>query len=239
MADTENPFARWEFNFREQMKLKRVGLGLTQTDLAKRLKNNGLAFHQQTVQRIENGDRPVRLDEAFLIARNLGFPIESMVRPVSAQAGAVTQAVDSLKRRGGQLDDELSEIFGTWLEEFDLLAVAFLDVWDSAGHKPTPLVLWSAAWVIKALWVHDWFTELAAYNFGIVGSGIYHDTEEWLSQFHPGSELAEAVRWVMDEGDWLAEVPEDERPLVLADMNSDDLYQHLKVDDDGEHQEAP
>lgn len=40
---------------------------MSQTELAKRARGRGLQFHQPTVQRIENGERPLRLTEATVI----------------------------------------------------------------------------------------------------------------------------------------------------------------------------
>lgn len=72
--------ASWERNFREQMRVRREGLGYTQTALANFLRDAGLPFHQQTVQKVESGDRPVRLDEAYLIAETLQTDLPLMVQ---------------------------------------------------------------------------------------------------------------------------------------------------------------
>ncbi|WP_238384592.1 helix-turn-helix transcriptional regulator [Segeticoccus rhizosphaerae] len=54
--------------------------GWTQTDLAREMKERGFPFHQQTIQRIEDGKRPVRLDEAYALAELLDSEIDSMSR---------------------------------------------------------------------------------------------------------------------------------------------------------------
>jgi len=63
----------WEAQFVRNMAQRRKELGMTQAVLARHLSDRGLAFHQQTVQRIENGERPVRLNEAVLIVQTLGL----------------------------------------------------------------------------------------------------------------------------------------------------------------------
>jgi transcriptional regulator with XRE-family HTH domain len=51
----------------------------TQTDLARAMKTRGFDnFHQQTIQRIEDGKRPVRLEEAYALAAELGSSVELM-----------------------------------------------------------------------------------------------------------------------------------------------------------------
>ena len=61
----------WEHTFRINLIYLRQLRGISQTGLAKLVKEEGLPFHQQTVQRIEDGKRPIRLNEAFVIARVL------------------------------------------------------------------------------------------------------------------------------------------------------------------------
>lgn len=70
----------WEEDFRANMKKARESIGMTQTEMARQLKDIGLPFHQQTIQRVESGERPVRLDEAFAIAELLGLPLHELVR---------------------------------------------------------------------------------------------------------------------------------------------------------------
>lgn len=69
----------WEANFIESMVRLRGARGWRQTDLALMLREKfGLKFHQQTIQRIEDGERAVRLDEAYAIAAFLGSTLEEM-----------------------------------------------------------------------------------------------------------------------------------------------------------------
>lgn len=69
----------WEAVFVREMAVLRKELGLNQTDLARQLKENyGLPFHQQTIQRIEAGERPIRLNEAHYIAQELNSSLDAM-----------------------------------------------------------------------------------------------------------------------------------------------------------------
>lgn len=64
--------------FAGSVRRRREDKGWTQTDLAREMKKQGFSFHQQTIQRIEDGKRPVRLDEAYALAELLGSKIDFM-----------------------------------------------------------------------------------------------------------------------------------------------------------------
>jgi transcriptional regulator with XRE-family HTH domain len=73
----------WEMNFVAQMQALREAKGWSQTEFAKRLAEEGLKFHQPTVQRIESGIRPLKLTEALTIAEVLETRLEVMLRAAS------------------------------------------------------------------------------------------------------------------------------------------------------------
>ncbi|HEV2784678.1 MAG TPA: helix-turn-helix domain-containing protein [Actinophytocola sp.] len=77
---------------------------MTQTDLAKALQRHGLRFHQQTIQRIESGERPIRLDEAFLIAEELGSSIAAMTADKPSLDQKIAEAESRLKEAVGMRD---------------------------------------------------------------------------------------------------------------------------------------
>ena len=53
--------------------------GWSQGDLATELSSRGLSLHRQTIQKIEAGTRPLKLDEADLIADALGADMDWML----------------------------------------------------------------------------------------------------------------------------------------------------------------
>jgi len=68
--------------FAERMQQIRERLGISQSALVGRLRDNGWSkVHQTTVSRIEKGERPVRLGEARAIASALGVPLSRLVEP--------------------------------------------------------------------------------------------------------------------------------------------------------------
>lgn len=73
----------WEMTFVENMRMLRERRGMSQTEFAKKASENGLSFHQPTVQRIESGQRPLKLTEALVIAQLLGSSLEAMMNDTS------------------------------------------------------------------------------------------------------------------------------------------------------------
>lgn len=66
--------------FASQVRSRREFRGLSQTDLAVKLRDGyGLKFHQATVDRVEKGQRPCRLDEVYAIAEVLGTTVDDML----------------------------------------------------------------------------------------------------------------------------------------------------------------
>jgi transcriptional regulator with XRE-family HTH domain len=106
----------WERNFRERMIRLRESRDMTQTDLARVLRTDfGLPFHQQTIARIETGERPIRLNEANLIAQTFGVQLSVMM----SDTESATLNMQLVKRRIAEatvyLDDrteELARVFG-------------------------------------------------------------------------------------------------------------------------------
>ncbi|GAA1551541.1 helix-turn-helix transcriptional regulator [Brevibacterium picturae] len=81
-------------NFRANMVKYREELGLSPGDIAQRLNEGGYSsFYRQTIQRVENGDRALRLDEAFAISEILGKTVQEMT-----DSKMETDLIDALHR---------------------------------------------------------------------------------------------------------------------------------------------
>ena len=121
----------WERNFRERMVRMREAKGMTQTDLARALKTDfGLPFHQQTIQRIESGERPVRLNEANLIAQTLHADLFTMM----SNAGSPEVVRLNLELAGARLAErglEIAEYLGERMEVIDRLYQGVQDAWEA------------------------------------------------------------------------------------------------------------
>ncbi|MFI9488518.1 helix-turn-helix transcriptional regulator [Promicromonospora sp. NPDC052451] len=87
-----------EADFRASMTALRAAQDVSQTALAGTLRRAGYAFHQQTIAKIESGERPVRLEEAYAIAEALGSSVQEMaLGPKRAESGwALKSAQDSV-----------------------------------------------------------------------------------------------------------------------------------------------
>ncbi len=127
----DDPRRRWEANFIRSMEQRRRSLGMTQTDLARELKRlYDLPFHQQTIQRIETGERPVRLDESHCIAETLGLSLAVMTADTGGTAEDLEYLIDllydELSERGLAILDgielhtqELESLFNTLTEAWE------------------------------------------------------------------------------------------------------------------------
>lgn len=137
-----------EDRFRASMKVLREELGMTQTDLSARMRERGFAFHQQTVQRIENGDRPVRLGEAHAIAELLLSSIEEM---------SIGRGYESLARSTRELSD-MSQAIERLVDDYETERAYLAVLVDQVAADPESRVdLTSAeAWTsLSAVHVAD------------------------------------------------------------------------------------
>ena len=78
----------------ERLLALRELLTLSQTAIAKTMREHGHAWHQQTVARVESGDRPLRLSEAVSLARHYNLPLEVL-------AGGEVMPSDQAKWQSG------------------------------------------------------------------------------------------------------------------------------------------
>lgn len=109
----------WESKFGKRMKQERERDEISQTELAKRVTAKGIAFHQQTVQRIEAGLRPVRLNEAMVVAELLNNSLDEMVQSGTPKAARQEMGFHALRLVNilNRLEDLISR-------EYDSLADA-------------------------------------------------------------------------------------------------------------------
>lgn len=128
MTKEENPKIRsealpWETAFAKSLARRRLDLEMSQTELARRATEAGLPLFQQQIQRIENLARPIRLNEAILLAQILeGDPWRMAARMVdddtarsillAAQEGAeqaAFQAINRISEEEGRLGQAVRE----------------------------------------------------------------------------------------------------------------------------------
>ena len=129
MADEETVGAKppWEENFVKQMVELRI-VKMTQTELARQLTARGLPFHQQTVQRVEKGERPLRLNEALAIAEILGSDPLDMVRPRTTEEHDLQHRIGEVRWSAGQVVEQGLKWKGVWDRERHRLEATVNDI---------------------------------------------------------------------------------------------------------------
>ena len=137
-AMTDTPPAPWEQNFISEMKRIRLLRNMTQTDLARELQRLGLKFHQQTIQRIETGERPVRLNEAHLIANALEAKMASMEAAVSPSIRDLRYTLDHVRRIAISVALDLQDMAGEYEDALAELLV-MLDDRNIDYRSPDPI----------------------------------------------------------------------------------------------------
>jgi FtsZ-interacting cell division protein YlmF/transcriptional regulator with XRE-family HTH domain len=70
-----------EQRFAENLRLTRESNGVSQVRLAQEMSDRGWPWRQQTVTRIENGQRTIRLGEARAVAEILGVSLDRLTEP--------------------------------------------------------------------------------------------------------------------------------------------------------------
>lgn len=212
-------FARWEGIFRAQMKFLREQRGVSQTELARQLSDRGLSFHQQTVQRVEQGDRAIRLDEAYLIAEIFDVELSSMTDDLPEGDRELLQIVDTFRRRSLSTQADLQEVLAEWVEEFEVLAYALFESRRANLAEPTEEELWLSAWVLKGVRAYKSMYEGLEYLVGITST-----TGQWRKTvpMTPSAAAKQASNWLEHDRD--ENIPVFVRIAQDAEAEPDVLY---------------
>ncbi|WP_280364179.1 helix-turn-helix domain-containing protein [Nocardia abscessus] len=96
-----------ERDFAAAFKQWRELRGMSQTELAHKASEVGLPFHQQTVARIESGERPVRVPEAVLLSAVLGVRLVDLVHQLSS---VERSALDQLAEARAALEETVKRM---------------------------------------------------------------------------------------------------------------------------------
>lgn len=200
MTANDNPWSVWERNFIEQMARLREARQMTQTDLARELKvGYGLSFHQQTVQRIEAGERPVRLNEAHLIAKVLGVDVETMTSTSAQPDREMRYVVGRLRRSSESTAEALSAIIMEWLEDVEAFTFTLSERLKANEDQPDNVTIWGLAWAEKILSTYDDLHD-AWQNLGLIHGRPTQiaEEEEWEMTL-PRDDIIEALTTLVDQ----------------------------------------
>ena len=127
-----------EENFRKNLRARREAIGLTQAELAARLQRLGHAFVQQTVAKIESGNRPIRLDEAVALALATECSLDELASPLLPETPEAVRA--ALKAARQRLAEEERE-FPKRERLLEEARAEYEEVQDAVGGYKLALVL--------------------------------------------------------------------------------------------------
>ena len=113
-SESRQPF-EWdsmgfETTFVENMQSLRERRKMSQTEFARQMQRHGFGFHQPTVARIEAGERPVKLAEAFAIAAVLRTSFESMMQDLSLPFSYDNLIHNTMRRPPGYHVQRLAQV---------------------------------------------------------------------------------------------------------------------------------
>lgn len=116
----------------------RQARGMTQHDLAEAANRLGGTFHQQTIQKIEAGARPLRHSEAIKLTLALGVHIDALSgdKPeIDRQFAVVQAAMHESRLSARELDRAAREWLSRWRAAKDQAAIlADLEQMDSVDE---------------------------------------------------------------------------------------------------------
>ncbi|MCH8571500.1 helix-turn-helix domain-containing protein [Nesterenkonia sp. AY15] len=196
----------WEYNFRVNMARIREMSDISQTGLAKSLKAAGLPFHQQTVQRIEKGGkdgRPVRLNEAFVIAQVLGVELQTLLQPAKSSTPelSVSLYADRIQRDSYLMGESLTEQFADWCHHVSALLYEVrepvMEAVKQEDAAPNDVTLW--CWAVAVRLVNS--TQEIMNWIGLVN---YELCAEELPSRPPetsSNDLMQEVAWYLGDDD--------------------------------------
>ncbi|MGJ9371808.1 helix-turn-helix transcriptional regulator [Nesterenkonia sp. CF4.4] len=233
-AETYETFKMpWEHTFRINLIYVRELRGISQTGLAKLLKAEGLPFHQQTVQRIEDGKRPIRLNEAFVMARVLGVDIFQLL------SGAGAQGLErDVELNAADVARGMVKLFSDWDDHLGPIRDNLLDVLIDAREPVTEAIaspdvdmedrtvwLWAVAirLVDVAERILDAYDSVSAFEHQSVPRDKWTEDshirrlEMWLSQWNQDKDLQQFLTDLLREDHACLEgVSDDRNPFRLA-----------------------
>lgn len=123
----------------------RTGRGWSQTELAQRLGKYGVETTQTTVAKLENGGRPIRLNEVAVLSELFGVPLVDMLRLADDAADGVRvtdKTRESLLRRQANLSAlivETQELLSDAGQRRDRLTVELAHLNERLGRLHSEL----------------------------------------------------------------------------------------------------
>lgn len=184
--ERHDPRPAWEATFRETMTALRNGQEMSQTALADRLRARGLTFHQQTVAKIESGERPVRLDEAYLIAEELGASVDRMVRGAVEEVDLLKEGVEDVRSAYDRIKAATYEL----LVALSFLEVTIKDERERGRREP-------GAYLMPMAFLN--YTPADAVQAGLAQAKAERVADELISRYTPDAHKASHLHQLWQE----------------------------------------
>jgi transcriptional regulator with XRE-family HTH domain len=122
-----------ERQFRRNLKELRESKGLSQADVAEAMRNYGFAFHPQTVQKIETGDREVKLAEGLALAVLFDVSVYELTRePGQEELEALLAQANEVAQRAAMYESMLDAT----KKEYDAIRRRLIELERAQGNIP-------------------------------------------------------------------------------------------------------
>lgn len=111
----------WEKAFAAEVARLRTEAGMSQRALTKTINEQGLSFHQSQLRRIELGERPIRLNEAYVVAAALGRSVTDLLGGAGGPGIAQSEVARLLHAASERMTHLVEVLREGWSDASDLL----------------------------------------------------------------------------------------------------------------------
>lgn len=170
-----------------------------------------MPFHQQTIQRIETGERPPRLDEAHLIARVLDVDLSTMTSTAAPSDLQLRYVVDAVRMGADVGAEEMVDVISSWVESVELLMVDLSARLPDNSTELDPATRWGMAWALKS---HEAYEQLLS-AWSVLNEMSKTPSPEWTT---PSMDMLDQWRTKYSG-------------LIKRGISSEELYESLEVHD--------
>lgn len=116
---------------------RRLELGISQGELAHRLRESGVNWSQGTLSRVELGERPVRLVEAAIVAEVLKIDIMRLLQAEQTPIERIRDEHRSVKEQVQEVMAAVTRTYGLAANVKELLE-AHPDLWEAIEESENP-----------------------------------------------------------------------------------------------------
>lgn len=119
---------------RKRVRVEREDRGWSQTDLSKRLADNGVHMPSTVISKVELGERALRIEEVAGLADLFGMSVDALLGRTRGLPTQGLRILDELSDTAGAMADELEVIQGRWGRAFGALEDHFGRLYSYQEH---------------------------------------------------------------------------------------------------------